>query len=104
MFNEYKKFYNDFNNHNLTLPEKAILVEIYDHMEDSFKNKDFFDTERNDYFVKIPYQTLSNELEISVSTVKRTVGSLVQKGWLTTKRVHHRNNLIFINPDKQINR
>lgn len=103
MFTQFKKFYTEFNKHNLSLAEKAVLVELYDRMESSRKRKEFYDKEYNDYYVIYTVIELSSTLEISTSTVKKTLKSLVKKGWLTIKRFNHRNNLIFINSFKQAN-
>ncbi|MGX5378208.1 hypothetical protein ACWCL1_08195 [Ligilactobacillus sp. LYQ135] len=99
---QFKKYYMGFNNHKLSAIEKLALMEIFDRMLSSRKRKEFFDKSQNDYYVIYTIKELSEVLETSPSTVKNVLKSLTKKGWLIIKRVFHRNNLIFISPDKQI--
>ncbi|MGX5378207.1 hypothetical protein ACWCL1_08190 [Ligilactobacillus sp. LYQ135] len=97
----YKKFYTGFNHKNLSAVEKLVLVEIYDRMKSARKSKDFFDSERGDYYVVYPINELSEVVEVSPSTIKNALKTLTLNGWLIIKRAVCQNNKIFISPDKQ---
>lgn len=97
--NTFHKQYTDFFKEGLNPTEAAILTLIYNRNQLSVNNPQFFDKELNDYYVIYPVLDIKDELNISESTVKRTLKSLVKKDWLILKRAKKsRVNMIFI-PD-----
>lgn len=103
--NTFQKQYNDFFNAGLNPTEVAILTFIYNRYQLSENNKQFFDQIQNDYYVIFPVSELKQKINVSESTVKRTLKGLQEKNWIILKRAKNsRVNLIFIVPDKKVNK
>lgn len=94
--NQFRKYYIDLKGKGLNLSEKAYMTAIYDRLESSKQRKTFYDEEEQDFYVIYTIDEMANELEIGTSTVKRTMKSLINKGWIKTKKVHRNVNCIFV--------
>lgn len=97
----FKKQYSVFSQEGLNPTEVCILTNIYNRYNLSQNNADFFDKEVNDYYVIYTNADLSKELNVSVSTIKREIHTLVKKSWIKIKRFQHRVNKIFIAADRK---
>lgn len=92
----FKKQYDAFAEEGLNPTEVCILTNIYNRYQLSVQHSDFFDRNQNDYYVIYTGKDLAKELNVSVSTIKREIKTLVKKQWLQIKRAFNRVNLIFI--------
>lgn len=92
----FKKQYNAFAESGLNPTEVCILTNIYNRYQLSVQHSDFFDRNKNDYYVIYTGKDLAKELNVSISTIKREIKTLVKKNWLQIKRAFNRVNLIFI--------
>lgn len=92
----FKKQYDAFAEEGLNPTEVCILTNIYNRYQLSVQHSDFFDRNQNDYYVIYTGKDLAKELNVSVSTIKREIKTLVKKHWLQIKRAFNRVNLIFI--------
>ena len=92
----FKKQYDAFAEEGLNPTEVCILTNIYNRYQLSVQHSDFFDRSQNDYYVIYTGKDLAKELNVSVSTIKREIKTLVKKQWLQIKRAFNRVNLIFI--------
>lgn len=92
----FKKQYDAFAEDGLNPTEVCILTNIYNRYQLSIQHSDFFDHNQNDYYVIYTGKDLAKELNVSVSTIKREIKTLVKKQWLQIKRAFNRVNLIFI--------
>lgn len=92
----FKKQYDAFAEEGLNPTEVCILTNIYNRYQLSVQHSDFFDHNQNDYYVIYTGKDLAKELNVSVSTIKREIKTLVKKHWLQIKRAFNRVNLIFI--------
>ena len=96
MDSTFKKQYDAFAEDGLNPTEVCILTNIYNRYQLSIQHSDFFDRNQNDYYVIYTGKDLAKELNVSVSTIKREIKTLVKKQWLQIKRAFNRVNLIFI--------
>lgn len=92
----FKKQYDAFAEDGLNPTEVCILTNIYNRYQLSVQHSDFFDRNQNDFYVIYTGKDLAKELNVSVSTIKREIKTLVKKQWLQIKRAFNRVNLIFI--------
>lgn len=92
----FKKQYDAFAEEGLNPTEVCILTNIYNRYQLSVQHEDFFDRSQNDFYVIYTGKDLAKELNVSVSTIKREIKTLVKKRWLQIKRAFNRVNLIFI--------
>lgn len=94
--NQFRKYYIDLKGKGLNLTEKAYMTAIYDRLESSKQRKTFYDEKEQDYYVIYTIEEMANELEVGTSTVKRAMKSLINKGWIKTKKVYRNVNCIFV--------
>lgn len=99
----FQKLYTDFFKAGLNPTEVALLTVIYNRNQLSMNNPKFYDKEFNDHYVVYPVADLKTEINVSESTIKRTLKTLEKKGWIILKRSKlSRVNLIFIAQDKKV--
>lgn len=99
----FQKLYTDFFKAGLNPTEVALLTVIYNRNQLSMNNPKFYDKELDDYYVIYPVADLKAEINVSESTIKRTLKTLENKGWIILKRSKvSRVNLIFITQDKKV--
>lgn len=96
MDSTFKKQYDAFAEDGLNPTEVCILTNIYNRYQLSVQHSNFFDRNQNDFYVIYTGKDLAKELNVSVSTIKREIKTLVKKQWLQIKRAFNRVNLIFI--------
>lgn len=99
----FQKLYTDFFKAGLNPTEVALLTVIYNRNQLSINNPKFYDKELDDHYVVYPVADLKAEINVSESTIKRTLKTLEKKGWIILKRSKiSRVNLIFIAQDKKV--
>lgn len=99
----FQKLYTDFFKAGLNPTEVALLTVIYNRNQLSMNNPKFYDKEFDDHYVVYPVADLKTEINVSESTIKRTLKTLEKKGWIILKRSKlSRVNLIFIAQDKKV--
>lgn len=99
----FQKLYTDFFKAGLNPTEVALLTVIYNRNQLSMNNPKFYDKELDDHYVVYPVADLKAEINVSESTIKRTLKTLEKKGWIILKRSKiSRVNLIFIAQDKKV--
>lgn len=99
----FQKLYTDFFKAGLNPTEVALLTVIYNRNQLSMNNPQFYDKELDDHYVIYPVADLKAEINVSESTIKRTLKTLEKKGWIILKRSKlSRVNLIFIAQDKKV--
>lgn len=99
----FQKLYTDFFKAGLNPTEVAILTVIYNRNQLSMNNPKFYDKQLDDHYVVYPIADLKAEINVSESTIKRTLKTLEKKGWIILKRSKlSRVNLIFIAQDKKV--
>lgn len=99
----FQKLYTDFFKAGLNPTEVALLTVIYNRNQLSMNNPKFYDKELDDHYVVYPVADLKTEINVSESTIKRTLKTLEKKGWIILKRSKFsRVNLIFIAQDKKV--
>lgn len=99
----FQKLYTDFFKAGLNPTEVALLTVIYNRNQLSMNNPKFYDKQLNDHYVVYPIADLKAEINVSESTIKRTLKTLEKKGWIILKRSKlSRVNLIFIAQDKKV--
>lgn len=101
---QFRKYYVDLKGKGLSLSEKAYMTAIYDRMESSTQRKTFYDEQEQDYYVIYTIDEMASELEIGVTTVKRVMKSLVNKGWIWLKKTRGNVNCIFICDDYKVSK
>lgn len=99
----FQKLYTDFFKAGLNPTEVALLTVIYNRNQLSMNNPKFYDKQLDDHYVVYPIADLKAEINVSESTIKRTLKTLEKKGWIILKRSKlSRVNLIFIAQDKKV--
>lgn len=78
-------------------PNQTLLLSmIADRMQSSRQRFSFYDKAKQDYFVIYTYEELSQNLNLSESTIQRLINKSVADGYLDVKLKNKRVNLIFL--------
>ncbi|MBZ2202270.1 MULTISPECIES: helix-turn-helix domain-containing protein [Lactobacillaceae] len=86
MTNQFVKLYQKWTkDSNLTLKDMVALALVTDRMESSVKDMRFYDYENKKYFVIYRFEQLAEDMHVSVSSAKRTMKSLAEKGYVFKK-------------------
>ena len=93
---QFTKVYNELFNQGCKPNQAMVLAIIYDRMESSRQRVNFYSDTYNDYFVIYTYEELANELNLSISSVRRVISNCVENGYLIVHHINNRVNGIFM--------
>ncbi|CAI2699314.1 hypothetical protein AKUA2103_PHAGE100620 (plasmid) [Apilactobacillus kunkeei] len=93
---KFTKLYKKFADEGLSPNEQVALAYMYDRMDLSEGNSNFYDNQHNGYYITYSRSELANQLNVSEATVTSIFNKLVTKGWLIIKRRFNSTNRIFL--------
>lgn len=93
---KFTKLYKRFAEEGLSPNEQVALAYMYDRMDLSEGNSNFYDNQHNGYYITYSRSELAKQLNVSVATVTSIFNKLVKKGWLIIKRRFNSTNRIFL--------
>ncbi|CAI2673539.1 hypothetical protein AKUG0406_PLPX00340 (plasmid) [Apilactobacillus kunkeei] len=93
---KFTKLYKRFAEEGLSPNEQVALSYMYDRMDLSEGNNNFYDNQHNSYYITYSRSELSKQLNVSEATVTSIFNKLVKKGWLIIKRRFNSTNRIFL--------
>lgn len=93
---KFTKLYKKFAQAGLSPNEQVALAYMYDRMELSDGNSNFYDNQHNAYYITYSRSELSELLNVSETTVSSIFKSLINKGWIIVKRRFNSTNRIFL--------
>lgn len=92
----FTKLYDELFKQGCKPTEAVMLSMIFDRMQSSQQRISFYSQDKQDYFVIYTYQELSQNLNISCATAKRTLKQAINDGYITTELKNNRVNLIYL--------
>lgn len=93
---KFTKLYKRFAEEGLSPNEQVALAYMYDRMDLSEGNSNFYDNQHNGYYITYSRSELAKQLNVSEATVTSIFNKLVKKGWLIIKRRFNSTNRIFL--------
>lgn len=93
---KFTKLYKRFADEGLSPNEQVALAYMYDRMDLSEGNSNFYDNQHNGYYITYSRSELAKQLNVSEATVTSIFNKLVTKGWLIIKRRFNSTNRIFL--------
>lgn len=79
---KFKKFYQLFEESNLDPNEQVALMHMYDRLQLSNNNPNFFDPDRQAYYIVFKRENLAKLMHVCEKTVTNTLRSLKDKNWI----------------------
>lgn len=93
---KFTKLYKRFAEEGLSPNEQVALAYMYDRMDLSEGNSNFYDNQHNGYYITYSRSELAKQLNVSEATVTSIFNKLVKKRWLIIKRRFNSTNRIFL--------
>ncbi|MCL0329842.1 replication initiator protein A [Apilactobacillus xinyiensis] len=93
---QFYKQYHVFEEAGLRPNEVSILTHLYDRMNLSIQNNNFYDKKYNSYYVIYTREEMAQRIHLSLSTITRVCKRLVKLGWLVLKSQFNAPNRVFL--------
>ncbi|WP_220751640.1 replication initiator protein A [Apilactobacillus xinyiensis] len=96
MNNQFIKLYTEFEEKGLKPNEISVLAHLYDRMNLSVNNSNFYDRKHNGYYVIYTREELSEQINLNASTITRIIKKLANLGWIIVKKGFNAPNRFFL--------
>ncbi|MCL0330673.1 MarR family transcriptional regulator [Apilactobacillus xinyiensis] len=96
MNNQFIKLYTEFEEKGLKPNEISVLAHLYDRMNLSVNNGNFYDRKHNGYYVIYTREELAEQINLNASTITRIIKKLASLGWIIVKKGFNAPNRFFL--------